>query len=75
MTLLRGRLKIYIEPVDIWIGVYIGEDYVYVCPLPCLVFRWARALASRNLGPTHGHAVWTNPRLCHDCNTHAEADR
>jgi hypothetical protein len=27
---------------DVWIGVYIAEDRVYVCPLPCLVFSWAR---------------------------------
>jgi hypothetical protein len=45
MTFLRGRLKIYFEPVDVWIGVYIADDYFYVCPLPCLVFRWVRDFA------------------------------
>jgi len=37
-----GRLAVYIEPRDIWVGVYVAHDAVYVCPLPLLVFRWAR---------------------------------
>jgi hypothetical protein len=27
---------------DIWIGVYIAPQRIYVCPLPCLVFSWLR---------------------------------
>lgn len=42
IRLLRGRLVIYIEPRDAWIGAYIGESYIYVCPFPFLVFRWDR---------------------------------
>jgi hypothetical protein len=42
LRLFRGRLVIYIEPRDAWIGAYIAEDYVYVCPVPFLVVRWSR---------------------------------
>lgn len=37
-----GRLAIYLEPRDLWIGAYIAPTAVYVCPLPTLVFRWRR---------------------------------
>jgi hypothetical protein len=40
---LDRRLRIYLEPRDIWVGVYVAPQAVYVCPIPCLVFRWARA--------------------------------
>jgi hypothetical protein len=39
IQLFRGRLVAYIEPRDIWVGVYVAEDYVYVCPLPLCVIR------------------------------------
>jgi hypothetical protein len=35
-----NRLRVYIEPRDAWIGVYIAEDAVYVCLLPFVVIRW-----------------------------------
>ena len=35
-----GRLSIYVDPRDIWLGVYVAPTAVYVCPLPLLVFRW-----------------------------------
>jgi hypothetical protein len=35
-----GRLAIYFEKRDLWVGVYVAPDALYVCPLPCLVFRW-----------------------------------
>lgn len=38
-----GRLSIYVEPRDVWIGVYIAPDAVYVCPVPLLVIKWERA--------------------------------
>jgi hypothetical protein len=38
-----GRLSVYVEPRDLWVGVFIAPLAVYVCPLPMLVFRWARA--------------------------------
>jgi hypothetical protein len=36
------RLRIYIEPRDAWIGAYIAEKAIYVCPVPFLVIRWDR---------------------------------
>jgi hypothetical protein len=36
------RLKVYVEPRDLWVGLYISNDAVYVCPLPCVVIRWRR---------------------------------
>jgi hypothetical protein len=36
------RLRVYIERRDAWVGVYVARHAVYVCPLPFLVFRWAR---------------------------------
>jgi hypothetical protein len=40
--LIGRRLAVYIDLDDWWVGAYIGPDAVYVCPLPTLVFRWAR---------------------------------
>ena len=37
-----GRLAVYVEPRDAWIGAYIAGSAVYVCPLPFLVIRWNR---------------------------------
>lgn len=37
-----GRLSVYIEPCDLWMGAYISPFAVYVCPLPMLVIRWRR---------------------------------
>jgi hypothetical protein len=37
-----GRLALYVEPRDAWIGAYVAPDAVYVCPLPFCVARWAR---------------------------------
>lgn len=37
-----GRLAVYLEPRDLWIGAYVAIDAVYVCLLPVLVFRWTR---------------------------------
>ena len=36
------RLRIYLEPRDIWVGVYVAPQAVYICPLPFVVFRWHR---------------------------------
>ena len=45
-----GRLAVYLEPRDVWVGLYVAPDALYVCPLPLLVLRWAR----RSVG-THAH--------------------
>lgn len=34
------RLRVYLDPRDWRIGVYIGPVNVYVCPLPTLVIHW-----------------------------------
>lgn len=39
---LGHPINIYIEPRDRWIGYFRGDDYHYVCPLPCVVIRWGR---------------------------------
>ncbi len=38
-----GRLQVYVEPRDVWVGVFVAPAAVYVCPLPMLVVRWRRA--------------------------------
>lgn len=41
--LLRlGRLSLVFEPRDIWLGLYIGPDAIYLTLIPCLPLRWAR---------------------------------
>lgn len=37
-----GRVSIYLDQRDVWIGAYIAPDSVYICLLPCLVIRWSR---------------------------------
>ncbi len=37
-----GRFQLYVEPRDLWVGVFVGPDAVYICPLPCLVLRMTR---------------------------------
>ena len=37
-----GRVQLYIEPRDAWVGVYVDPKAVYVCPLPFVVVRWSR---------------------------------
>ena len=33
---------VYIDRNDWWIGVYRGPHHWYICPLPCVVFRFRR---------------------------------
>jgi hypothetical protein len=44
VTVIRLRLQVYLEPRDVWIGGYVAPQAVFVCPAPCLVFRFARSL-------------------------------
>lgn len=37
-----GRLSLVFEPRDIWLGLYIGPDAIYLTLIPCLPLRWAR---------------------------------
>ena len=39
---LGKRLAIYWDRADWWVGCYRGRGHLYVCPIPCLVFRWER---------------------------------
>ena len=40
------RMRVYIEPRDIWIGAFISDKGItYVCPLPCVVIAWKRKKA------------------------------
>lgn len=42
--LTSGRLSIYIEPRDLWIGLYRDPPRaLYFVLLPTLVFKWTRA--------------------------------
>jgi hypothetical protein len=41
-----GRLAVYVEPRDAWVGAYVAPDAVYVCPLPFVVLRWKRRSTS-----------------------------
>ena len=38
----HGALEVYPEWRDLWVGIYVGPDAIYVCPLPCVVFRFSR---------------------------------
>lgn len=40
--LRAGRFSVYLEPRDVWIGVYVAPGAIYVCPLPLLVLKWER---------------------------------
>jgi hypothetical protein len=37
--LRMGRFSVYLEPRDVWVGVYFGPGTVYICIVPMLVFR------------------------------------
>lgn len=39
---MRRKIALYLEPRDAWIGVYVGPNAIYVCPLPFVVIRWTR---------------------------------
>ena len=39
---LTDRIRIYLEPRDLWVGLYVSPRHLYWCPLPCLVVRWTR---------------------------------
>jgi hypothetical protein len=36
------RLRIYFYWRDLWLGLYVAPDAIYVCPLPTIVIRWQR---------------------------------
>lgn len=36
-----GRLQLYIEPRDLWVGLFVAPAAAYLLLLPCLVIRWS----------------------------------
>jgi hypothetical protein len=36
------RTETYIEWRDLWIGVFVSQDAVYICPVPTVVIRIGR---------------------------------
>jgi hypothetical protein len=47
LSLFRGWVQVYIEPRDLWIGVFLSQGHVYVCPLPTVVIRVDRDWSNR----------------------------
>lgn len=43
MSLRHYRPHLLLEWRDIWVGVYVGKDAVYVCLIPCVVLKWCRS--------------------------------
>jgi predicted transcriptional regulator len=41
------KIKVYLDPNDIWVGVYRGESHWYVLPLPFWVIRIPRRCGRR----------------------------
>lgn len=37
-----GRLSISFAWYDMWIGLFVTSHAFYVCPLPCVLFKWVR---------------------------------
>ncbi|MFC6081033.1 hypothetical protein [Sphaerisporangium aureirubrum] len=37
-----GRLTLWFEPRDWWVGGYSADDAIYICIVPFLALRWAR---------------------------------
>ena len=40
-----GRISVYVEPRDAWIGLYVAPGALYFCPLPFVVIKWARRVS------------------------------
>ena len=49
---MKFTCEIYFDPRDWWVGVYRGPNHLYVCPVPCLVFRFSRAFIPSRGGET-----------------------
>jgi hypothetical protein len=66
---MRRRLRIYFYWRDLWLGVYVAPDAIYVCPLPTLVIRWQRMVCMCGIdqwpAPAWGDDNW--PEHQSDC--------
>lgn len=38
-----SRLSLRFAWFDLWVGVYVAPDAIYVCPLPMILVKWRRA--------------------------------
>lgn len=47
-------VRVYRDPADWWIGLYIGANHLYRCPLPTLVIRIRRRIPPAAPGITGG---------------------
>jgi hypothetical protein len=47
-----GRLQVYIDSDDQWLGRYRAAKAWYYCPVPCLVFRWTRRIDVDQVAPS-----------------------
>ena len=45
---MRRRWRLGVDRRDCWVGVFAGDLYLYICPLPMLVLRIERAAAVRH---------------------------
>jgi hypothetical protein len=54
-------MRVYIDTADWWVGLYRGPNHYYVCLLPCVVIRWARAAPNSTEGRLSAHAYATDP--------------
>lgn len=59
-----GRLALYVEPRDAWVGVYVAPAAIYVLLVPFVVLRWDRRVVK--LG-AHMRLVHSAPGGCDDC--------
>ena len=44
------RLTVSLAWYDLWIGVFVSRDAVYVCPLPCVLFKYRRQTRGKRGG-------------------------
>jgi hypothetical protein len=45
------KTDLYIDSRDWWVGVFLDENYTYICPLPCVVVRRIREVRGAPLPP------------------------
>lgn len=51
------RVSVYLDFADWWVGVYIGPNHLYICPLPMVVVRVVRATSRQGARHySHGEA-------------------
>jgi len=58
------RVRVYFERRDLWIGVYIDRNHVYVCLLPTLVIRFDRR---RHRHKWRQNVAWSHLMRCDSC--------